>query len=92
VARRAINGANRLTDDLITYVGILSITDDLAGMLQINLLTSHADGGSKSVSNLTEYFISFISHSLFDRLDFIVTLILLIFSAKNSAKPAHAET
>jgi len=50
MARRAIKGANRCTYDLIIDVGILSITDDLAGMLQINLLTSSADGGCKSVS------------------------------------------
>jgi len=43
VARRAINGANRSTDDLITDVGMLSITDDLAGMLRINLLIIKCD-------------------------------------------------
>jgi len=57
VARRAINGANRSTDDLIKDVGILSITV-LDGMLGINLLTSSADGGCKSVSNLPVYFMS----------------------------------
>jgi len=81
VTRRAINGANSSTDDLITDVGIQFITDDLAGKLRKNLLTSSADGGCKSVSNLPVYFISdckgFMSHSLFASLDFIVALILL---------------
>jgi len=93
VARRAINGANTPTDDLITDVGMLSITDDVAGMLRINLLKSSADGGCKSLINLPVNFISdcrgFISHSLFARLDFIAALILFIFSAKNSAKPTQ---
>jgi len=79
VAKRAINDANRSTDDLITDVGILSITDNIADMLRINLLTSSADSGCKSVSNLPVYFMSdcrgFISHRLIARLDFIVTLI-----------------
>jgi len=55
VAKRAINDANRSTDDLLTNLGILSITDDLAGMLRINLLTLSANGGCKSVSNLPVY-------------------------------------
>jgi len=55
MARRAINGANRSTDDLIADVGMLFITDDLAGMLRINLPTTSAGGGCKSVSNLPVY-------------------------------------
>jgi len=33
-AKQAINGANNSTSDLITDVGIWSITDEFAGMLR----------------------------------------------------------
>ena len=85
-----ISGANRSTDDLGTDLGILSVIDDLAGMLRINLLTSLMVGGCKSVSCIPVYCMlacrGFISHSLFARLDFIVSLMLLIFFTKYSEK------
>ena len=92
-ARRAINGANKSTDDFSTDVGILSITDDLAGILRISLLTSSIDGERKSVSNLpvwsTSNCIGLVSHSLLVRLDFIVCLMLLILLMKKPENPTQ---
>ena len=47
VASRAISFAKMSTDDLMTDVGMLSITDDFAGIALVNLLTSSSVGGSR---------------------------------------------